>query len=975
MLKPYNAPQAQLVDDKLTAPQVDVVLNADGLLPISSLTRPVQVTFPAWEAVMAGINYQLLWDDRLVGETEVIQAGTRPGDTLVLHIPVDALIEGKHRLSYRLTNPENGSISEAPPSPIEVDRTPPGSPILGPILFPELIKDGLTSEELESLNNVLPGTIAGYQGMEEGDVIRTYWNRIAGPTALVTKDDMGLKRVTVEFRRPFLEGIGSIEAPVHYTVTDLAGNLSMESEPVLVDLKILIHADLPTPVVKEAQGDTLDPADAPNGATVVIDASAKLKAGERVFVVWNGPKGYGEKDLTVTESQAGKTLEVIFAASLVTDNVGERVRIRYAVYRHEGPMQKSETIGLNIRQSLPALPVPAVDYVNADGVLDPADIVGEAITRISPYPSMTAGDQITLHWAGSQPDGSYGATTVVDSGSVNKEVVFKVPKRHVDANLNGSIEVWYEVKRGDLTLPSDRLPILVRELPSLPLPNPFVKEAVGDTLDPADATGGATVIVDANARLRVGERVFVVWQGPKGYGEKDLIVNESQAGKTLEVLFAASLVSDNAGERVLVRYAVYRLNGSMQKSETISVTVLDTVTEVPAPSIKEATGDVLDPANAAHGATVVIDAGAKLRAGDKVLVIWDGPKGYDSKEKTVTADEAGKTLEVVFAAALVQANIGQTVAYAYAVYRASGGMQRSRTVTVKILGAISELPAPRMPGVGADGVLLPSLIPESGATVQVNYPGMGAQDSVVVNWRGASSYETPAQVGNGSELQFNLPKALITATIGASASVTYTVMRAGIARVSATLWLTVREELGFDTSPVTLAGKIYLMPGAPDLLPAFPAGTTVQRQASGGLGPYTYRSSDSLVAVVDGDGLTSVRGNGQATISVTDAQGQRKHYEVTVTGVVHCLGVGGGKYSQISAAAAAIGARIPSITELKEIYAAYGNRWPMGNAYYWSSTVAAQNLVSWKWYYVKNLVTGIDFKLLHHSASLGVAIR
>ncbi len=133
--------------------------------------------------------------------------------------------------------------------------------------------------------------------------------------------------------------------------------------------------------------------------------------------------------------------------------------------------------------------------------------------------------------------------------------------------------------------------------------------------------------------------------------------------------------------------------------------------------------------------------------------------------------------------------------------------------------------------------------------------------------------------------------------------------------------------------------------------------------------------SNPLVAKVDGNGLTTVRGNGTATISVTDASGASKRYQVTVTKVIHCLGLGSGSLSQMSSAASAKGGRIPSINELKEIYATYGNRWPLGKGNYWSSTVAAVNLVGWKWYYVKNLVTGADFKLLHHNASLGVAIR
>ncbi|MBM0140780.1 hypothetical protein [Pseudomonas cannabina] len=626
-------------EDSLIAPNVAISVNDEGLLPVGALSAPIEVSFPAWPNVMEGISYQLLWDDNLIGDAKLIEKGTLPGTVLTAYIPIDALTEGKHKLAYRLKTLENGTTNDSPFSYVIVDQTPPGNPLIGPIIFPKQIQNGLTSEELNSLGNVLSGTIASYNGMQEGDVIRTYWNNIPGPTAVVTKDDMGLKRTMVDFARPFLERIGDIEAPVYYTVTDLAGNISMESESLSLQLQ------------------------------------------------------------------------------------------------------------------------------------------------------------------------------------------------------------------------------------------------------------------------------------------------------------------------------------------------LATITPLPTPSIKEATGNTLDPGNASSGATVVIDAAANLKAGDQVIVQWQGPKGSDTKEKTLTGADAGKALEVLFAAVLVSANVGQTVSVSYVVNRTSGLVQVSDTLALQVLDGLNELPAPRMDSVGADGVVMPSLIPASGATVRVSYPGMGAQDSVVVNWRGASSQDTAAQIATGSELQFNLPKALISATAGGSATVTYTVTRAGVPKVSAPLELNVRQELLFDTSPVELAGKVYLLVSYPDLLPQFPANTTVQRQASGGKAPYTYKSADMLVAQVNKEGLVSVRGKGATTITVTDALGASKSYPVSVTGVIHCLGVGSGSYSQIARNASNNGARIPSIHELVEIYSAYGNRWPMGNGNYWSSTVSSAGIGGWNWYYVKNMVSGGNFKLKSHNAALGVAVK
>jgi len=624
----------------LVPPTVAISLNNEGLLPIDALTSPVTVTFPAWDAIALDTSYQLLWDGNTIGDIKLVAEDDKPGDILTLEIPVDALIKGDHRLAYRLVNLENGASSDSQSTPIQIDRTAPGNPLIAPIIFPTAIQNGLTSAELEDMGNVLKGLIAGYNDMKEGDVVRSYWGAVEGPVAIVDKDDMGLKRVELEFSREFLESIGDVEAAVYYTVTDLAGNLSMDSQAIQVKLQLLVLPELPLPVVKEANGDVLDPADAVNGATVLIGASAEL------------------------------------------------------------------------------------------------------------------------------------------------------------------------------------------------------------------------------------------------------------------------------------------------------------------------------------------------RVGDRVVVQWNGPRGSDSKERVITAPDAGKELELLFSAVLVEANSGQTVSIDYRLIRANGSEQASAALSLKIQPGLAQLPAPQMDTVGPDGILIPSNIPESGATVRVRYEGMSAGDSVQINWQGASAYQPPAQVvGADVELLFIVPKAFINQSLGGSASVTYTVTRAGTGSVSTPLFLRVSQGLTLDPSPVTLSGKIYLIPASPDLLPAFPAGTTVKRTASGGQAPYSYRSSNPLVAQVDNEGLASVRGNGTATISVSDAMGETRSYQVIVTGVIHCVGLGNGKFSQTSAAAASQGLRMPSMDELNQIFNTYGNRWPMGNAIYWSSTALAQNLAGMKWYSTKNLVTGANFKVFEHKSAVGVGIR
>lgn len=180
--------------------------------------------------------------------------------------------------------------------------------------------------------------------------------------------------------------------------------------------------------------------------------------------------------------------------------------------------------------------------------------------------------------------------------------------------------------------------------------------------------------------------------------------------------------------------------------------------------------------------------------------------------------------------------------------------------------------------------------------------------------------------------------------------------------------------LNFNTSPVTLSGKIYLIPNNPEVLPAFGPGTSVHHQASGGQPAYIYISSNTSVAFVDrSSGLVTVRGRGSAAITVTDAANQSKSYTVTVTGVIHCLGFGNSRWADANNAAISHGYRLPSMGELREIWALYAGRWPMGSHFYWSSDRA----VSFPYvsYYVKHLGGGSEGHFANYNYANAVGIK
>jgi len=552
----------------------------------------------------------------------------------------------------------------------------------------------------------------------------------------------------------------------------------------------------------------------------------------------------------------------------------------------------------------------------------------------------------------------------------------------LDLMTEGAHQVAYRAYSpfGDSEVYSDPVTIFIDQTaPGIPELGPILFPAeIQDGLTSSELEAMGNLLpgrIASYSGMAVGDVVRTYWaelEGPM------MTVDANDMGlNRVSVEFTRAFLEQADGQASEVYYTVTDRAGNVSaRSEVVSVDLqLSVLQPLPPPTLKEAQDGILDPANATAGATVQVGADADLREGEKLVVRWNGPKGSDTKEQTVSADQAGQPVELVFASALVAVNDGQTVEVSYSVTRRSGVVQESDRVEVKILSAALDLPAPTVDTVGPDGVLRPSLITGPDAIARASYRGMQPTDSVKVRWVGKTTFDGEAQtVGDSTHLKFSIAKSLIEDSEGGTATVSYRVSRNGAETESQPLDLTVHEGMKLDTSPVALPGKVYLIPGSPDVLPTFPNGTTVQRVPTGGRSPYTYASSDPEIAVVDDGGLVTVRNNGATTITVSDASGESQAYSVTVSGVNVCMGLGAGSQGQLSAKASQQGARVPSIQELVEIYNAYGNRWPMGNGNYWSSTVA-KNVFGAKWYYVKNLNNGKDFMLLHHNASLGVGIR
>lgn len=325
-----------------------------GLLPVAALENPVVVTLKAWPAARPTFAYQLVWNNEAQGPIKFILDDEKPGDPLTLEIPVRLLSEGIHTLQYRTVNPFSEVANRSFPYSVVVDTTAPGSPELSQIQFPPEVQNGLTAAELAQLGGKLEAHIAGYTGMAKHDHIQTLWGETEGPNADVDEDDMGLNQVTVTFTKDFLESLGEEEQLVTYRVRDRAGNLSIESNPVPVTLRLQeIPSDFPAPIIDPALGDLIDHAEAQIGVQVDIPHYEGARALDQIRLFW----GESNPMLPVSLPPGNEDEDIVVSLRVPFDTINAlpagEVNISYEVSRQNEVVGNSIASTVDVFLTLP----------------------------------------------------------------------------------------------------------------------------------------------------------------------------------------------------------------------------------------------------------------------------------------------------------------------------------------------------------------------------------------------------------------------------------------------------------------------------------------------------------------------------------------------------------------------------------------------------------------------------------------------
>ncbi|MHA3735296.1 hypothetical protein ACXR0M_06430 [Pseudomonas sp. Eth.TT006] len=178
--------------------------------------------------------------------------------------------------------------------------------------------------------------------------------------------------------------------------------------------------------------------------------------------------------------------------------------------------------------------------------------------------------------------------------------------------------------------------------PELNLPVPTLEVLEGGMLDPS--LRYAYVRVAPYPGMRCGDKVVLNWQGLDAEGlsyrhETTRSVSERQVGQ--EIVFVIKGIHVAALERGSL--ALYWTLYSVDLSEPVSsrrlhLNVGDPDPELLAPSIEETVGGTLDPDRVPHGTGVVVRPYARMAAGDRIVLSWQGPAGEPAFNDKLTVE-------------------------------------------------------------------------------------------------------------------------------------------------------------------------------------------------------------------------------------------------------------------------------------------------------------------------------------------------
>ncbi|MGC7405849.1 hypothetical protein ACPWR0_17810 [Pandoraea pneumonica] len=673
-----------------------------------------------------------------------------------------------------------------------VDPNPTETPYTNENLVPPEVPEGIIgTPEAEA---GVPVTIPPWPNMAEGDVVRIRWGTLSVSRAPLSADEVGQPVVIIIEHDIIIDAGDSEQLSVTYDIDDIVSEWSLYSLPAFVHVEAG-DAILDRPVVLEAQDGNLD-YDGLNGADANIIVSFQdppMAVGGELHFVFDGlssdghslKREFDERITTPAPIISSKLFNTVIRA--VTPGTAS---LYYFVRDNTGA-----NVGRSQRTSLTLsgvyVPLPAPSVVEAvDGELDPEDAPNGATVVVSPWPTMSTGDVVTIQWDGKKASGlpmthSEEKTVTVPGVALN----YLVPPGFVTGLAGGSVDVYYIVrpaKPDAQTRESEHLALTV--LGESMLDAPDVDGVAGGELNPPeDPSAGVDVTVPVWELMSVGDVLEIFWEGqtPAGSTDHQDTMAAGDLNKPYVFTVPRAVVNANAAaqQSVDVWYRVTRAGQTTPQDSAINRFRVQTppLDKLPPPEVDEAVGDILDPEPLPPaGATVRVKPYEGMENGDSVT-IWFGQgtgAGEHSDTFDVTQNMVGDDITLRVPKAKVQLFLGSTVTVNYHVLHKNGTERDSQNLVLTVRTE-AKWPAP---GVNeAEGDYLDPEMIDFGVTTRVfSYSEMQRDDVVVLHWgnQGDAGYYTDSiTLSTVRDYQFRLAPEDVTPWVGKTVPIWYHVER------------------------------------------------------------------------------------------------------------------------------------------------------------------------------------------------------
>ncbi|MBD8476204.1 hypothetical protein IFT98_18490 [Pseudomonas sp. CFBP 8770] len=602
---PGNPPEPPDATDPSLNPGLALPYGVPDLITDASAVGDLAVTIEQYTHQSVGDVISLFWAGTVVPYGPLVTADLnrsitvtvpnsvivdRPGTDLVVRYSIRDKVQNYSRYSPSVltTVYARGSLPEP-----TVEGTQSG----------DLLIDDITDGQVEVRVNRYPDIAAT-------DNIVVHWTGrpVQGPFQDYSTPalQLGTNRfLNFQVPKDVAEVLIDSQAYVYYTAIPAAGGATKSSSGSTFGV-VGTRNELKAPEVPRASGGTLAPeAIGEASIEVTVLANPLLASGSTVTLIWSGIGAngteYHEQQRPIDSSSAGGPITFQVSKVHATNLIGGTLDVSYTVTQADGTVYRSPALALTVVGAGALLPEPTFSPALKPGdVLDPADLIAGGITvKVTVGSPLYIGGKARLHWDG--PSASIAPPLELPIAAVG-ELSFWVDKtRYVDPNLNGSVNVGYElIPTAGATGVSGSVLISVQDAASQTWPAPEIHDYSGapvsswSPVKPGTADANTANFVLRDARLRVGDIVMPFWRLPGNVDKTVSYITVSVAGEA-QGSIPADVLATSLGKAVQVLYAVSQDGTVRPVSEVLTLQVQ----ALPATALSQLT--IQEAANAGAG--------------------------------------------------------------------------------------------------------------------------------------------------------------------------------------------------------------------------------------------------------------------------------------------------------------------------------------------------------------------------------------